>query len=400
MTAQTIETAQPTVSASLELHTDRETLLSALTFVNANAVSNRPPVPVLAGIALRPGSVTAFDYETAAIANLPIDGNGVALAAGKPFVEMVKSLDKRARVTVTAQASSVTREQTEREWDTDTSAYREVKVMRTETESTITLQSGPVTFDVPTLVSEDLPELPDYSTAAHAFTVNADTLQAAAARALITAGQNDTLPVLTAVNVEIGADGVTLATTDRYRLGVGTLAPIVRGDDRVFNVNAAGMVKACKALSGNVSVRVTDGFVVLSDGTRTVVTRLQDGEFPRYRALIPSDFTSHIDVTAADLTRAVKRMSVALDKNAPVKLDASFARLEVQAVKSRETVPATLTGDPVVIGFNPSYLLDALAAVGADTVGFDISASRQPAIVRDRSDATYLCLIMPVKLGE
>jgi DNA polymerase-3 subunit beta len=93
-------------------------------------------------------------------------------------------------------------------------------------------------------------------------------------------------------------------------------------------------------------------------------------------------------------------MTVALDRNAPVTLDASFARLEVQAVKSREAVPATLTGDPVVIGFNPSYLLDALTAVNAETVGFDVVSARRPAIVRDRSDASYLCLLMPVKLGE
>ena len=77
---------------------------------------------------------------------------------------------------------------------------------------------------------------------------------------------------------------------------------------------------------------------------------------------------AHVDTAA--LIEAVRRVSLVAERNTPVRLSFSEAMVTLEAgsgdeAQATESLEATVDGDDISIGFNPSYLLDGLGALDA-----------------------------------
>ncbi len=181
----------------------RDALAEAVTWV-ARSLPTRPVVPVLAGLLLRaeredqnqpgsngPGWLTAscFDYEVSARMRVraEVAEPGVFLVPGRLLVEIVRSLP----------AQPV-------EFGDDPDG--------------ISVTCGEASFAVARLPSAEYPELPELPQLAG--TADGGSLATAIGQVTPAASRDDTLPMLTAVNVELEGATMTLAATDRYRLAV------------------------------------------------------------------------------------------------------------------------------------------------------------------------------------
>ena len=60
-------------------------------------------------------------------------------------------------------------------------------------------------------------------------------------------------------------------------------------------------------------------------------------------------------------------------------------------------LPAVLSGDPIEIGFNPTFLLDALRVAGASSVQMELKEANRPGVLKVGQEFTYV--IMPVSLS-
>jgi DNA polymerase-3 subunit beta len=362
----------------------------------ARSLPPRPPVPVLAGLLLEIGSdqdrllLSSFDYEVSANASVEVTGaaSGRVLVSGRLLAEIGRSLPSHP-IDFSVDGSRVV------------------------------LACGSARFTLPTLPVDDYPALPDMPTTAG--TVGADVFAAAVAQVAIAAGRDDTLPVLTGVRVEIEGDRVTLAATDRYRLAVRELRwqPETPGLSAVALIPARTLADTAKALTGGAQVTVS-----LSTGTagpageRRTTTRLLDGEYVKYRSLLPEDSSANAFVETAPFVEAVKRVSLVAPRNTPVRLTFTGDQVVLEAgtgedAQAFESVDARFDrrdGDSTEefsIAFNPAYLLDGLGAVGAETTRFDFTAPTKPAVLRGgkQSDDSstdgddYRYLLMPVRLS-
>ena len=132
-------------------------------------------------------------------------------------------------------------------------------------------------------------------------TLHGAAFAAAVAQVAVAAGRDDTLPVLTGIRLEIDGSTLTLAATDRYRLAVRELPwePGQSAGEAVALVPARTLADTAKALAGGSaglagarppagSGEGLIGFEGDGAGARTT-SRLLDGEFPKYRALLPSE---------------------------------------------------------------------------------------------------------------
>ena len=72
--------------------------------------------------------------------------------------------------------------------------------------------------------------------------------------------------------------------------------------------------------------------------TRRTTTRLLDGEFPKYRSLLPSESSAIADVETAQLTDAVKRVALVAERNTPVRLAFEGSELTLRAGAGDEGV--------------------------------------------------------------
>jgi DNA polymerase-3 subunit beta len=281
--------------------------------------------------------------------------------------------------------------------------------------SKVLVECGPSRFALLTLPVEDYPALPDIPSVSG--TLSGAQFAAAVAQVAIAAGRDDTLPALTGIRVEIEGDRLTLAATDRYRLAVRELSwnPAAGHVEATALVPARTLNDTAKTMGSVPTIEVAfatkDGTVEAlvgfeGDGRRST-TRVIDGEFPKYRSLLPTESPTKASVEREALIDAVKRVSLVAERNTPVRLEfTSSSGLDLRAgtgdeAQAQESLAATVDGDDITIAFNPQYLLDGLAAIDGDTVELAFTTATKPAVLASSTDdaGAYRYLLMPVRLG-
>ncbi|MGA9148298.1 MAG: DNA polymerase III subunit beta, partial [Candidatus Nanopelagicales bacterium] len=151
-----------------------------------------------------------------------------------------------------------------------------------------------------------------------------------------------------------------------------------------------------------------EGLMGFSGDGRRTTTRLLDGEFPKYRQLLPEESSTVTTVDKAALVEAVKRVSLVAERNTPVRLTFSGDEVALQAgsgdeAQATEALEASTAGDVIEIAFNPHYLLDGLGAIESSDVKFSFTGSTRPAVLTPASGESvdsYKYLLMPVRLSS
>ena len=378
----------------MRFRVEREVLADAVAWA-ARSLPARPPVPVLAGLMLDASAenggrlvLSSFDYEVSARVevNADISEPGVALVSGRLLADISRSLPDRP-VEVSTDAAKVV------------------------------LTCGSSRFTLLTLPVEDYPALPVMPGASGSL--RGDAFASAVAQVAVAAGRDDTLPVLTGVRLEIEAGVITMAATDRYRLAVRELtwSPEQTGLSAIALVPARTLSDTAKALASADKVTVAlasggtgEGLVGFEGGGRRTTTRLLDGEFPKYRSLLPTESSALATVQTAGLAEAVRRVALVAERNTPIRLSFSGNEVTLEAgtgdeAQASESMDATLVGDDISIAFNPGYLLDGLGALDAAYAELRFTVSTRPAVITAKESAEaaagedYRYLLMPVRLS-
>jgi DNA polymerase-3 subunit beta len=372
----------------MRFRVERDVLTDAVAWT-ARSLPVRPPVAVLAGMLLTADdnglALAGFDYETSARAELSAEvaDEGRVLVSGRLLAEICKSLPN--------------------------------KPVDIRTDGTKVLMTcGSAKFNLLTLPVEDYPTLPDMPT--RSGSVAADVLAGAVSQVAVAAGRDDTLPILTGIRIEIEGEKVTLAATDRYRLAVREFSwkPEQEGISLQALVPAKTLSDTAKSLSGEVEFALSTGnagagLVGLAGNGRRTTSRLLEGDFPKYRSLLPSEYSSCATVETARLVEAVRRVSLVADRNTPVRLTFSAGEVVLEAgsgdeASASEALEAGLEGSDIAIAFNPGYLLDGLNALDDPQVRLSFTTSTKPAVItggsgqEDPRTAEYRHLLMPVRL--
>jgi DNA polymerase III subunit beta len=343
----------------MKVRVEREALGEAVAWV-ARALPSRPVVPVLAGMLIEAGdglTLSCFDYEVSARVRLDADveETGTALVPGRLLAEITRSLPAAP-----VELSS------------------DVGIIGLNCES--------AEFALTCLPLEDYPPLPDVP--AVTGTVDGAALAVAAAQVVPAASRDDTLPMLTAVCLDIDGETLTLAATDRYRLAVSELrwnpaGPGLRASamvpaktlaDVARTMAPRGPVTIAFGVSdgggGGAEPRPSEGMVSFECEARRLTARLIAGEFIKYRSRFPTEFGCRAEVPAGRFTEAVRRVSLVADRASPVTLEFSPGTVVIEAqelgrARAVETVAADFQGDERTISFSPHYLLDGLSAAAA-----------------------------------
>ena len=356
---------------------DRDALADAVGWV-ARALPARPVVPVLTGLLLSavfgntaqdntqgPNgtgflTLSCFDYEVSARVRLraEVAEPGTVLVPGRLLGEIVRSLPSHP-------------------------------VSFADDPDGVSVTCGDAAFLLTPMPLADYPELPELPQLAG--TADGGVLAHAIAQVTPAASRDDTLPMLTAVNLELDGPTMTLAATDRYRLAVRDLLwhPAPGGGDQgraAFLVPARTLSDAARMMTHGTEVRVmvrqpageaardgqagpgaAEAMIGFEAGDRRLTTRLLAGEFVRYRSRFPSEFDCTADLPAEAFAEAVRRVALVAERGTPVQLTFACDRVTIGAAtqgqaRARETVAAEFAGGEPAIAFSPQYLLDGIVA--------------------------------------
>lgn len=143
--------------------------------------------------------------------------------------------------------------------------------------------------------------------------------------------------------------------------------------------------------------------VITIDKTK-VITRLMQGQFPKYNQLIPQSFPKEAVINKNDLISALERVAVMVnEKNSIVKFEFDDNMLKLsgdspEAGNSQDTIDIKYSGEALAIAFNYKFVLEFLKIVEADEVKVQLNSPLSATVFAPASDEDYIYLVMPVQL--
>jgi DNA polymerase III subunit beta len=143
----------------------------------------------------------------------------------------------------------------------------------------------------------------------------------------------------------------------------------------------------------------------LQRGATEVSMRLVEGEFPDYRGVIPKQSKYAVAVGRDALLNAIKRAAIfSNERYHGVKLGLASGALTVSSTspemgEASETIDVDFTGDEFSIGFNASYLIQALGVMPAESdASLGLSDEVSPGVIKSSTDSQFTYVVMPMRL--
>ena len=347
----------------MRFHVNRDVFSEAVSFV-VKLLPQRNPQPILAGVLIEATeaglSLAAFDYEASARTTIEatVDEPGTILVHGRLLSEIASRLPN---------------------------APIQIEV---DDDGGILLSCGSARFTLASMPVQEYPAIPEVT--GDSGVVPGEDFATAIAQVAFAASRDDVTPVLTGVQLEVSGTQLSLVATDRYRVALreipwdsGTTAS---EEATTALVPARTLTEVGKTFShgGNISITFSGSgdreIIAFTAGNKTVTSLLIKGNFPPVRRLFPEQTEHHAVVNTADLTEAVRRVSLVLDRSAPLRFTFTAEGVSMDAsgteqARASESVDATLVGEEVTLGLNPQYLIESLSAVRSEFVRITFTSS-------------------------
>jgi DNA polymerase-3 subunit beta len=225
---------------------------------------------------------------------------------------------------------------------------------------------------------------------------------------------------LSGAKVEIDQQSLRMVTTDGHRLA--------KSEDKTTTAQnpievlipekaLATLAKLCAAHDGPLSFTADENHAHFNVGSSVLIARLLYGQFPDYKMVFPKDNTRSFTADVALFRDTLRRVSLMADERShSVRLDVKTnGTLTLVAANSEggqavEDLPISLQGDATApsdagdvalsIGFNGTFILDALASLNADqaTMTFKDGNSQVMILPTIPSTIEVANVVMPMRI--
>lgn len=194
--------------------------------------------------------------------------------------------------------------------------------------------------------------------------------------------------------------GVTSFTaTDGHRLASRTIKDGNAKGSAIVPTKAIRATSAIVDKSEVVRLSISTNHISFESESFRLIAVVIEGTFPGWRAMIPSEHDVFAAPNADDLANAMRQtMVVADDVTNGIHLSGSSAGLEclcrTQNGEVNARIPCKYDGDPIEIGINPEYVLDAITSCGSD-IAIEMTKPNRPVVFRGQD---VVCVVMPVSI--
>jgi DNA polymerase-3 subunit beta len=260
-----------------------------------------------------------------------------------------------------------------------------------------------------TLPREDFPTLPDGSGKARATLPRAALKEMVAKTQFAITGE-DTRFFLNGAKFILKPDSLTMVATDGHRLALVEVMHDVGVTEEVGVILPKKTILELGKLlaegEGDVLFERGENHLFFEVGTRVLISRMIDGQFPAYERVIPKENDKTIEFERDKLTSAVKRVALlSNERSRSVKVEIAKGKVDVTSSSSefgeaREELAVEYDGNPLTISFNAQYVLDFLNVVETDVVALSLKDEVSQAVMTPVSAEgyNYTYVIMPMRI--
>ncbi len=349
-----------------------------------SVVEKKSTMPILSHFLLTAAnggsSITATDLETAIREpiDLKVEDEGRLCIPARKLFEIVREMEGDIRI-----------ESEDSQW--------------------IRVRSGATSFRLACLPSEDYPLWPDMG-ASEQIELPSGKLSAMIEKTIYSAGESDTRYTLNGILFNIKDGALTVVGTDGHRMAVISM-PIEGGpaEEKKLIVQRKAASELNKFLSGADKVKLYLGknHVLFQVGDVEFLTRLIEGSYPNYTQVIPSGHDKKLSLDKEAFSKALRRVSImSRERSNAVKADLENNLMTLSSSnpdlgEARDELTIEYAAEPLSLGFNAKYLLDALGAMDTAKVSFELHDPLSPTMLRPEGGPEgfdYKCVIMPMRI--
>ena len=362
----------------------REDILKPLQTI-IGVVERRQTLPVLSNILMvvkdNGLSMTTTDLEVEMVAKTALQDaeNGDTTVPARKFVDICRALPDGASITVSL----------------DTAKEK------------VTVKSGKSRFTLATLPVSDFPGVDEVSEQ-YSLEIPQGELKRLIEKTHFAMAQQDVRYYLNGLLLEISKGMVRTVATDGHRLAMCSYECDANPPDTLqLIVPRKGIMELVKLLEDSnepVKLQVGNNHIRISLNEFIFTSKLIDGRFPDYERVIPKNSDKNIEADRETVRQAMVRTSIlSNEKYRGIRLRLQNNSLQAQAnnpemEEAEEEIEVNYEGPEMEIGFNVSYLLDALGAVGENTVVMELGDANSSCVIHPIEDQSCTYVIMPMRL--
>ncbi|PZO63267.1 MAG: DNA polymerase III subunit beta [Pseudoxanthomonas suwonensis] len=359
----------------------REVLLKPLAQV-VNVVERRQTLPVLANLLVQVQdgrlSLTGTDLEVEMVARVAVEDaqDGETTIPARKLFDIVRALPDGSKVVVSQAGEK------------------------------ITVQAGRSRFTLASLSANDFPSI-DEVEATERVTVPEASLKELIDRTAFAMAQQDVRYYLNGLLFDLRDQALRCVATDGHRLALCEAALDGSGAKRQIIVPRKGVQELQRLLEGGertLELELGRSHLRVKRDDVTFTSKLIDGKFPDYEAVIPIGADRIVSVDREVLRAALQRAAIlSNEKYRGVRVEVSPGQLKISAhnpeqEEAQEDVEADTKVDDLAIGFNVNYLLDALTSLRDEHVVLQLRDANSSALVRGADNERSRHVVMPLRL--
>ncbi len=275
------------------------------------------------------------------------------------------------------------------------------------TKDQVLVKSGKSKFTLATLPANEFPSTEALGTSSK-ITLPQEEFKDLLEDTMFSMAQQDVRYYLNGLLLELGEKTLRAVATDGHRLALKEIT-VETGltESQQIIIPRKGVIELIRLLDGDdkeISIEVSQNHIRVSKDTIQFTSKLIDGKFPDYQRVIPKEGAHPVKTSREILKQGLVRASIlSNEKYKGVRLILKNNLLKAFAhnpeqEEAEEEIEVEYAGDEIEIGFNVTYLLDALSAIKTEQVILNISDPNSSCLVLPDDETECKYVVMPMRL--
>lgn len=270
-----------------------------------------------------------------------------------------------------------------------------------------TVRSGKSRFTLATLPATEFPST-DSIAGSFDFSLAQTALKGLIEKTQFCMANQDVRYYLNGLLFEIDNHSIKSVATDGHRLAISNIdTDIVPGEQLQVIIPRKCVTELSRLLQDvdtPCEVTLSSNFIRFGFDHLVITSKLIDGRFPDYERVIPAAGSNIVQAAREELRNSLVRASIlSNEKYRGVRLQFHDNLLKATVnnpdqEEAEEEVVIQYQGDELEIGFNVSYLLDALNIIHEDEVRIELNDSNSSCLISGAGDNSSRYVIMPMRL--
>ena len=365
------------------LKAPQEKLLGALQAV-AGIVERRHTLPILANVLLRKNAgdveFTTSDLEIQVRTKAELGGDAGSFSStvgARKLIDILRTMPVDQVVTLSANQNK------------------------------LTLQGGKSRFTLQTMPADDFPLVNEAADFGPAFAVPQKTLRALINQVHFAMAVHDIRYYLNGILFVAEGKLLTLVATDGHRLALAQATLDVDMPKQEVILPRKTVLELQRLLKDDdtaIEMRFAGNQAKFGFSGMEFVTKLVEGKFPDYNRVVPKNHKNAVLLGRLPLLSSLQRAAIMTSekfKAVRVNIEPGTLRISssnAEQEEAKEELEIDYAGDAIEIGFNVTYLNDALANANVEMVKLELHDTSSSALFTLPEQPGFKYVVMPMRI--